>query len=57
MFMKIKRLMLNGAMISLVITYILKIWPMESLSVDHLLGIKFLNQNDLELIFETADNF
>jgi len=30
---------------------------MESLSVDHLLGIKFLNQNDLELIFETADNF
>ena len=30
---------------------------MENLSVDHLLGIKFLNQNDLELIFETADNF
>ena len=30
---------------------------MESLSVDHLLGVKFLNQNDLELIFETADNF
>ena len=30
---------------------------MENLSVDHLLGIKFLNRNDLELIFETADNF
>ena len=30
---------------------------MENLSVDNLLGIKFLNQNDLELIFETADNF
>ena len=30
---------------------------MDNLSVDHLLGIKFLNQNDLELIFETADNF
>ena len=30
---------------------------MENLSVDHLLGVKFLNQNDLELIFETADNF
>ena len=30
---------------------------MENLSVDHLLGIKFLNHNDLELIFETADNF
>ena len=30
---------------------------MENLSVDHLLGIKFLNQNELELIFETADNF
>ena len=30
---------------------------MDNLSVDHLLGIKFLNKNDLELIFETADNF
>ena len=30
---------------------------MNNLSVDHLLGVKFLNQNDLELIFETADNF
>ena len=30
---------------------------MDNLSVDHLLGVKFLNQNDLELIFETADNF
>ena len=43
--------------INMEITYILKIWWMENLSVDHLLGIKFLNQNDLELIFETADNF
>ena len=30
---------------------------MDSLSVDHLLGIKYLNLNDLELIFKTADNF
>lgn len=30
---------------------------MKSLSVDNLLGIKHLNQNDLELIFETADHF
>ena len=30
---------------------------MDNLSVDHLLGIKFLNKNDLDLIFETADNF
>jgi len=30
---------------------------MKNLSVDHLLGVKFLNLNDLELIFETADNF
>ena len=30
---------------------------MDNLSVDHLLGVKFLNKNDLELIFETADNF
>ena len=30
---------------------------MKNLSVDHLLGIKFLNLDDLELIFETADNF
>ena len=30
---------------------------MRNLSVDHLLGIKFLNLDDLELIFETADNF
>ena len=27
------------------------------LSSKHLLGIKYLNQNDLELIFETADSF
>ena len=30
---------------------------MDNLSVDHLLGIKYLNQRDLDLIFETADNF
>ena len=30
---------------------------MDNLSVDHLLGVKFLNKNDLELIFQTADNF
>jgi len=28
-----------------------------SLSVKHLLGIKELNQHDIELIFKTADNF
>ncbi len=27
------------------------------LSTDHLLGIKYLNRDDLQLIFETADNF
>ena len=30
---------------------------MDSLSVDHLLGIKYLNKNDLELIFRTAETF
>ena len=30
---------------------------MKQLSVDHLLGIKYLNENDLELIFETATHF
>jgi len=30
---------------------------MKSLSVSNLLGIKNLNKNDLELIFETADHF
>ena len=30
---------------------------MSNLSVDHLLGIKYLNLNDLKLIFETADHF
>ena len=30
---------------------------MDNLSVDDLLGIKFLNLDDLELIFQTADNF
>jgi len=30
---------------------------MKSLSVNNLLGIKHLNKNDLDLIFETADHF
>lgn len=30
---------------------------MKQLSVDHLLGIKYLNKNDLSLIFETASHF
>lgn len=30
---------------------------MKQLSVDHLLGIKYINKNDIELIFETADQF
>ena len=30
---------------------------MNELSVNHLLGIKHLNINDLNLIFKTADNF
>ena len=30
---------------------------MANLSVKHLLGIKYLNNKDLELIFNTADNF
>jgi len=30
---------------------------MKSLSVDHLLGIKYLNKTDIDLIFETADHF
>lgn len=30
---------------------------MKQLSVEHLLGIKYLNQSDLELIFETASHF
>ncbi|MEL0456310.1 aspartate carbamoyltransferase catalytic subunit [Flavobacteriaceae bacterium SZ-1-7] len=30
---------------------------MSELSVDHLLGIKYLNQQDIQLIFETADHF
>ncbi|NUM32036.1 MAG: aspartate carbamoyltransferase catalytic subunit [Bacteroidetes bacterium] len=29
----------------------------EKLSVNHLLGIKNINQNDIKLIFKTADNF
>jgi len=30
---------------------------MKELSVDHLLGIKYINENDINLIFETADHF
>ena len=30
---------------------------MDKLSVNHLLGIKYLNRNDIQLIFNTADNF
>jgi len=30
---------------------------MSELSVDHLLGIKYLNEADIQLIFETADQF
>ena len=30
---------------------------MKQLSVDHLLGIKYLTKNDIELIFETATHF
>ncbi len=30
---------------------------MSELSVDHLLGIKYLNKEDINLIFETADHF
>jgi len=30
---------------------------MSNLSVDHLLGIKYLEKSDIELVFKTADNF
>jgi len=30
---------------------------MSNLSVDHILGIKYLEKSDIELIFKTADNF
>ena len=30
---------------------------MSTLSVNHLLGIKYLNKKDIDLIFETADHF
>jgi aspartate carbamoyltransferase catalytic subunit len=30
---------------------------MKQLSVNHLLGIKYINKNDIDLIFETADQF
>ncbi|AOW21865.1 aspartate carbamoyltransferase catalytic subunit [Urechidicola croceus] len=30
---------------------------MSKLSVEHLLGIKYLNKNDIDIIFQTADHF
>ena len=30
---------------------------MKELSVNHLIGIKYINKNDIDLIFETADHF
>ena len=30
---------------------------MEKLSVNHLLGIKYLQKEDIQLIFKTADHF
>jgi aspartate carbamoyltransferase catalytic subunit len=30
---------------------------MKELSVNHLLGLKYINENDINLIFETADHF
>jgi aspartate carbamoyltransferase catalytic subunit len=30
---------------------------MSNLSVNHLLGVKYLKLSDIELIFKTADNF
>ena len=30
---------------------------MSELSVDHLLGIKYITKEDINLIFETADHF
>ena len=30
---------------------------MKQLSVEHLLGIKYINKNDIDLIFETANYF
>ena len=30
---------------------------MSELSVNHLLGIKYINKQDIDLIFETADHF
>lgn len=30
---------------------------MKELSVNHLLGIKYINKNDIDMIFETADHF
>ena len=30
---------------------------MDQLSVNHLLGVKYLNEEDIQLIFKTADHF
>ena len=30
---------------------------MEQLSVNHLLGVKYLKEEDIQLIFKTADHF
>ncbi len=30
---------------------------MKTLSVNHLLGIKYITKTDIDLIFETADHF
>ena len=30
---------------------------MSALSVNHLLGIKYITEKDIQLIFETADHF
>ena len=37
--------------------YFDKYGAMKTLSVDHLLGIKYLSRQDISLIFKTADNF
>lgn len=37
--------------------FVFKLRNMSELSVNHLLGIKYLNEADIQLIFETADHF
>jgi aspartate carbamoyltransferase catalytic subunit len=39
------------------LTHKIKEIKMKELSVNHLLGIKYINENDINLIFETADHF